>query len=208
MSTQSMSDIGITGERSNRRHSEPEGSTTIDTDDVFHLLQNSRRRSVIRYILAHPEQDSFEMRRIAEQIAAWENDKPVAQISSVERQRVYIALYQSHLPKLDEHGVVKYDQSRGVVMPTALLEYVGRFLSVEAEESDATVFGVDTALAGFLRPSTFKCYIGASLLGVLLITGSWLGMLPTVLASSLTTFVTGLFTIITIGAQYFERLST
>lgn len=201
-----MPDTGIAGEHSNQMHSELERPETIDTDEVFHLLQNGRRRSVIEYILARPEQDTFEMRRIAEQIAAWENDKPITQIASAERQRVYIALYQSHLPKLDEHGVIEYNQNRGIVKPTALLESVGRVLSIETETNE-TVSGGDGTLDELQRPSALQYYTGATLLGLLLISGSWLGLLPTVLTSSLTMFTTGLFTIITIGTQYSERLS-
>lgn len=101
---------------------------SIAKDDAFHLLQTSRRRAVLRYLLAHPEQDQFRMHDIAEEVAAWEHDTTVKHLASQQRQRVYVALYQSHLPKLDDHGVITYDQSRGVVAPTALLAVFAPFL--------------------------------------------------------------------------------
>ena len=92
----------------------------ISKDDAFHVLQNARRRAVLRYLSEHSEEDTFVMRDIAEEVAAWEHDTTVQRLVSDERQRVYIALYQSHLPKLDEHGIIEYNQSRGVVEPTEL----------------------------------------------------------------------------------------
>lgn len=98
----------------------PSEELTISKDDAFHVLQNARRRAVLRFLLDNDERDSFRMRNIAEEVAAWEHDTTVRQLSSDERQRVYIALYQSHLPKLDDYGIITYDQSRGVVEPTGL----------------------------------------------------------------------------------------
>lgn len=89
----------------------------LDQDDVFHILQCRRRRLVLKYM---QERDGpADMRDVTERIAAVENDTTVAQLRSQERQRVYIALYQSHLPKMDRDGVVDYDQDRGTVERTA-----------------------------------------------------------------------------------------
>lgn len=101
----------------------------IPKDDAFHLLQNERRRAVMRYLLDHPDQDQFRMRTLAEEVAAWEHNTTVRELAADQRQRVYIGLYQSHLPKLDDYGVIKYDQARGTVEATPLLAvfqpYVG-----------------------------------------------------------------------------------
>ncbi|EJN57470.1 hypothetical protein HSB1_41580 [Halogranum salarium B-1] len=59
---------------------------------MFHLLQNARRRGVVRYLSECDDDSVYEMRDIATQVAAWENDKPIAQLTSDERQRVYISL--------------------------------------------------------------------------------------------------------------------
>lgn len=108
--------------------------TRLTKDDTFHLLQNSRRRAVLRYLLAYEDHEAFSMRDIAEAVAALEHDTMVKRLGSVERQRVYVSLYQSHLPKLDEHGVIDYDQSRGIVRSGPLLTVVEPYL---ADEFDA-----------------------------------------------------------------------
>jgi hypothetical protein len=50
---------------------------------------------------------------MAEYIAAKENDIETRAVSSSQRKRVYIGLYQCHLPKLAGVGVVDFDKDRG-----------------------------------------------------------------------------------------------
>ncbi len=113
---------------------EPSVEHELSTDDVFHLLQSERRRAVIRYL--RDTEQPVKMRDIAEQVAAWENDTTVQALSSDQRQRAYIPLYQSHLPKLDEEGVIEYDQSRGTVRKTPCATQLERLLDVDDEPAD------------------------------------------------------------------------
>lgn len=110
----------------------------LDVDEIFHILQNDRRRGVLRYLQGR--EDPVRMRDVAEQVAAWEHDTTVQGLSSKERQRVYIPLYQSHLPKLDEAGVIDYQQSRGIVERNPLASVFDPYLDVEAQhERDVVV---------------------------------------------------------------------
>ena len=155
-----------------------ESSTTLDADERFHLLQNQRRRQVLRYLQdadTDPESDTDDgrvwMRDIAEQVAAWEHDTTVAQLSSTQRQRVYIPLYQNHLPKLDDAGVIDYDQSRGVVVPTDRADRLAQFLARADSNSDADDRspGADT-WNGY--------YLGASGVGAAMLGGAALSLFP------------------------------
>lgn len=65
---------------------------------------------------------------LAEIVSAKEHDVTVAELTSTQRQRVYIPLYQKHLPKLDKKGIIEYNQSRGVVRPTDRLEIFRPYL--------------------------------------------------------------------------------
>ena len=85
----------------------------IGLDEIFGLLKNRRRRSVFRYLAAESEQ--VRLGELAEQIAARENDKAVSRLDSRERKRVYVALYQCHLPKMADVDAVAYDKPRGTV---------------------------------------------------------------------------------------------
>ncbi len=115
--------------------SDVEGKGNLSTDDLFHLLQNERRRKVLSYLTAHDEGEGVDMRRVAEEIAAAENDTTTQALRSKERQRVYIALYQSHLPKLDEAGVIEYDQRKGWIESTPLTAEVGQYIAVDTEQA-------------------------------------------------------------------------
>lgn len=94
---------------------EQHGDTTEDLDRgaVFTLLKNPRRRAVLRHLEDTPETTLADL---ADRVAAEENDTTPELLSSSDRKRVYISLYQSHLPKLAEFGVIEYDQSRGDVV--------------------------------------------------------------------------------------------
>lgn len=85
----------------------------LSSDVTYRVLSDTRRRYVFHFLKQHREPVS--VRELAEQVAAWENDKAKSELTSQERKRVYISLYQSHLPTLDKEGVVGYDSDRGIV---------------------------------------------------------------------------------------------
>ena len=88
-------------------------STPIPTDAVFEILKNERRRMTLRYLLRRDEE--VKIGELSEHIAAEENDTTPARLSSTERKRAYIGLYQCHLPKMDDYGVVAYNSDRGLI---------------------------------------------------------------------------------------------
>jgi len=79
------------------------------------VLANQRRRYALHALQGQP---TAELGPLAERVAAWENDIDVAEVNSAERKRVYTALQQTHLPKMDGAGVVDFDKNRGVIEPT------------------------------------------------------------------------------------------
>jgi len=88
--------------------------TELSLSTTFELLKNRRRRETISYLLEHEGQSTLS--DLAEHIAALENGIEVVQLSSDQRKRVYIGLYQCHLPKLDKAGVIDFDKNRGTVL--------------------------------------------------------------------------------------------
>jgi hypothetical protein len=91
----------------------PEDPSPLSRDVIFELLKNQRRRYVLRYLADDP--GPVRLRDLAERIAAWENDKPIGALDSDERKRVYVGLYQCHLTKMDDAGVVEFNQDRGLI---------------------------------------------------------------------------------------------
>lgn len=145
---------------------ETERAGRLTEDQVFHLLQNQRRRWVLKYLEGREGQ--VRMRDIAEQVAAWEHDTTVRALTSKQRQRVYIPLYQNHLPKLDEEGIIEYNQSRGIVERTDLADQLEPYLDPFEGEADD-----DEPAAEF--PWELS-YLGVAGVGTLIVTAKTLGL--------------------------------
>ncbi|GAB7017705.1 hypothetical protein JCM18750_05660 [Halostagnicola bangensis] len=111
-------------------------SNALSSDTVFHILQTSRRRETIRYLL--DTTGPVKMRDVAEHVAALEHETTVAKLDSTQRQRVYIPLYQSHLPTLDEEGIIDYNKTRGIIRPTDQLELFRPYLEIRSGSQSIT----------------------------------------------------------------------
>lgn len=79
---------------------------------VFGLLRNERRLRLLLYLSEHRR---AELADVAEYIAAREAGVSRESISRDDRKRVFISLYQTHVPRLADHSVVAYDSDTGVV---------------------------------------------------------------------------------------------
>lgn len=104
---------------------------SLERDVLFHLLQSERRRRALRYLVAADE-ESVDMRDLAESVAAAEYDTTVEALDCDNRQRVYITLYQSHLPQLEAADVIEYDKDRGTISVTPLLEEFDEHVSADS----------------------------------------------------------------------------
>ena len=141
-----------------------EPTTEVSEDELFDVLANQRRRFAV-HLLKREEKDRVEIGDMAEQIAAWENGIDTAEITGDERKRVYTALQQSHLPKMDDAGVVDFNKDRGVVEPTPAIQNVDLYMDVvEGKE---------------IPWSTY--YLGLSGVAVALTGAVWLGAWPFIL---------------------------
>ena len=140
--------------------SEAESGVTeeLSRDLVFDVLKNKRRRYALHY-MRHAD-GSVQLSELAEQVAAWENDITVEAITAAERKRVYTALYQSHLPKLDDAGIVDYNQNRGIVELSSAAEQLDVYLDLDAQP--------DISWANW--------YLGLAVAGLGLVSAAWFGL--------------------------------
>ena len=151
-----------------------ESVPALPRDKIFHILQTQRRRDALRYL--KDNEGPVEMRTLAEQVAAWENDTTVAELSSDERQRVYIALYQSHLPKLAEEGIIEYEKGRGIVERGPVADQFDPYLDAPAEDHEAStddVADVDGQASPWL-----DYYRLTTVVSAFVVATSWLGVPP------------------------------
>lgn len=118
-------------------------------EHIYGLLADRRRRYALHYLMQQGE--PVTLRDLAEQVAAWENDKPIEELRSQERKRVYIALYQSHLPSMDREGIVEYDSDRGEVALSSTFTDVDIYLeAVPRNDVPWSVYYLGLAVANAL----------------------------------------------------------
>lgn len=108
-----------------RAEDPPDHPERVSCEEAFELLRNERRRRVLRYLRVTPTTTTGEL---AEHVAAEEIGTTPERLGSTERKRVYISLYQSHLPTLADARVIEYDRDRGTVERSAAADAVDRHL--------------------------------------------------------------------------------
>ncbi|WP_218839134.1 DUF7344 domain-containing protein [Natronoarchaeum philippinense] len=150
----------------------------LSQDIAFEMLSCKRRRDVLHYLRQHG--GDAELRPLSRQIAAWENDVPVEAVTYEERARVYTALRQGHLPKLDGCDIVEYDANRGTVTLTERASNLDVYLDVVPHDDISWsayytgLGGLSVAFAAFTLADTFPFGLlpaggGALIVGVLLL---------------------------------------
>lgn len=100
-------------------------------DILYDLLKNRRRRFALQVLME--EGNRMQLSELAEQVGAMENGIPIEELSAAERKRVYTALYQSHLPKMGDAGIIEYNPNRGIV---ELRDDFDGFEPIRVPESD------------------------------------------------------------------------
>jgi len=170
---------------------EEEGGTEspLSRDDTFDILSNHRRRFALHHLQQNG--DRADLGDLSEHVAAWENDIGVAEVSSSERKRVYTSLQQFHLPKMDEKGVVEFDDRDGVVELTSVAGDVDIYLEV--------VDGGDVPWSQY--------YLGLAVANLGILAGALAGIAPLTLVPSagLALFVVTTFFVSALVHIYFNR---
>jgi hypothetical protein len=100
-------------------------------DITFDVLRNRRRRLVLKAI--EERGGSTTLGELAEHIGGIENNKSPKALNAQERKRVYVGLYQCHLPKMDDAGAIRFDKDRGTVERGPLAEQFHEYLEREVE---------------------------------------------------------------------------
>lgn len=134
----------------------PEARESKNT--LFSVLSSHRRRYVL-YACNQADGETT-LSDVAEQVAAWEYDKPIEEITSTERKRVYTSIQQHHLSKLEDAGLITVDGDR--LAATEKARTLDVYLEVVPDET--------------VPWSVY--YLGLTLLGGVVLGFSYLGWLP------------------------------
>ncbi len=134
-----------------------QNNTELTRDRIFDILSSPRRRYVLYFLRTEP--NPIQLTDLAEHVAAWENDTTVEELSTQQRKRVYVSLYQTHLPKLADSGLVNYDEESGDVSIAARASEIDPLLGEQRQE-----------------PAWYIYYFGLAVLSTLLVVASVAGL--------------------------------
>lgn len=137
------------------------GEEELPREEVFDVLSNERRQCVLHY-LKQTDGRRVELREIVDYVTAWENDATLGNVSSDERKRVYTALRQSHLPRLEDAGIIEYEHLRGEIELTDRAREVQLYLEFVPKH--------DIPWSEY--------YLGLAAVSTALVAATWLGVFP------------------------------
>ncbi|WP_411966324.1 hypothetical protein [Haloferax sp. YSMS24] len=140
----------------------------LSKDIVFEILKNQRRRDALHYLKVNGGE--AKLGDMAEFIAAKENDIDIKALSSSQRKRVYIGLYQCHLPKMDSAGVVDFDKNRGDITLLDAAQQLETYLDGDVggseEASETPVSFASSPKRNLTIAAAVAATVSAGLLGV------------------------------------------
>lgn len=107
----------------------PQQVEALAPETAFQLLSHSTRIGLLECLKDYDE--TLALADVSEEVACTVEDKPVQNIEAESVKQIYMALYHSHIPRLEAHDIVQYDQERDLVTLTErghqLAEYLNQF---------------------------------------------------------------------------------
>ena len=135
----------------------PSTSDHILEESTIHDVLSNKRRRVLLSLLTD-EGVAHTLRELSEQIA--EHESGVSPAPRDLRQSVYVSLQQTHVPKLTRLGIIEYEQD-------------GKIVTLSDHADDVTVY-LEVVPGYHLAWSEY--YLGVSLLGLLTVVASLIGV--------------------------------
>jgi len=100
----------------------------LSRNDLFELLSNRRRRFVLHALKRMEE--PVELSELSTYVAAWEMEMEPEEIDSEDRRSVHVTLRRTHLPKMDEKNVIRFNESDNIIQSTDLFDDIDVHIEV------------------------------------------------------------------------------
>lgn len=139
--------------------SDEKSRTPHSPDELYGVLSNIRRRYVMYYAKQVGLPVLFD--ELVEQIAAWESPGGADDVTREHRKSVHNALRQTHLPKLEQAGLINHDPESDII---TLTDEAKRVKLYPATETSVWVYGYS------LLSIAIIILVGLDVLGILLVT--------------------------------------
>jgi hypothetical protein len=105
----------------------------LSQDTLFSLLSNPRRRFVLQYL--NRVKEPVSLQDLTTEVAAWENETDPEELTDKQEKRIYVSLYQTHIPKLEEAGIVRHDEETGEILLTDKANDVSVYLNGQVQRT-------------------------------------------------------------------------
>lgn len=105
---------------------QPPSEEILELDHIYEALAHPRRRYLCYTLL---EDTEWSLTELATKVTAWENNSPEHAVTPEQRNRVYVALYHAHVPKLADEGVISFDEATERIVAAEHAEQVLSVLS-------------------------------------------------------------------------------
>ncbi len=112
-----------------RSHHETESTEGLSKDQAFDILRNSRRRAIISGLRARGGELS--VKELSTYVAAEEYGVPASELTPEQYKRVYTGLYQCHLDRMEELGVIDFDTDTNTVTLHHVASHLEPYLDSE-----------------------------------------------------------------------------
>jgi HSP20 family molecular chaperone IbpA len=106
-------------------------SDDLSKDEIFELLSNKRRRWMVRFLDAANE--PVPLQEFITHIAAKEEGTDPDSVSRKYYKRIQVGLIQTHLPKLQDIGVIEYDEKQRTVALTDAAAVLRPYLRLDRD---------------------------------------------------------------------------
>lgn len=120
-----------------RNESAPQQTNRLPDSDlsaaeIFEILSNNRRIRVLELL---DDEHGDSLRDLTDMMVT---NKHGIGYDSQQRKRIYVSLYQCHIPKLDDYGVVNYDRETAHITPGPEFDTVRDTLKAVSETHSPT----------------------------------------------------------------------
>lgn len=108
--------------------------TRLADDGFYRALAARPRRRVLSHLF---EESSSSRSELATVLAGWRAGESAGRATEKDYEQIVAALHHTHLPRLDDCGLIQYDRTTGSVTLTHVHEQIRRLIrqSIDAEST-------------------------------------------------------------------------
>ncbi|WP_222914495.1 hypothetical protein [Natrinema sp. SYSU A 869] len=97
-------------------------------NSVFEVFAHHRRRYALRELRRHA--NPMKLADLADELAVRENETPITDVPADEVKRIYMSLYHTYIPKLEEADLVCYDQEQDSVTLAEQAKHIEQYQEI------------------------------------------------------------------------------